>query len=241
MCGRDSGESMVRPLRVVGLATHRIESPVKSKKLESTKHGTISFHRTRLLGGLALIGSSAVLGYLMLGQDASSINHYVMVRNLAAGALITPEDVEIRSLPASVPHPYISVDEDIFGQRLARDAFVGEFIPLNGVLKPGEPNLRTVSIPIGTGHAPVVSAGELVDVWMTPSVDGVMAPGPAELVLEAAVIETGNVDQDTSIDSVVTVTVLFDDVQKIVGAIQSGSISLVQVHGNERGKSDVNE
>lgn len=198
----------------------------------------VHLHRTRLMLGIACVIVAAIGGNFWFGQQAQQVSISVMSRNLAAGALITSDDFEIHTIGSSSVGIYASSDTDLIGQRVRRDMFAGEFIPLNALMSPADTDLREVSIPLVAGHSPVVEPGELVDIWMTPSADGVAVPGLAQLVLPNAVIATGLNDSDPTLDSVVTVTVNPEDVHFVVEAMQSGTISLVAVNGNLRRPED---
>ena len=132
---------------------------------------------------------------------------------------------------------YVTDLESVLGQRLSRDLFVGELLPLSALTTINAAELRIVSIPIAAGHVPYVDVGQLVDVWVTPSVDSAIAPGPARLVLENAVIEETQADSDPTIDTVVALAVARTEVPLVVAALQEGPINLVVVPNNDRGLS----
>ena len=196
--------------------------------------GRVRLQRVRLLLGCLLIAASAIGGNALFSDASEHVSLYVLAKDLAAGSVVTPSDLEVKTFSGSSSSLYASADADIIGQRIRRDLYAGEFIPMNALSTPSDLDLRIVSIPLSAGHSPLVESGQLVDVWMTPALDSVDQPGPAQLVLPNVAVEGGIADADPTLDSVVTLAVPFDDVQLVVEAMQKGAISLVAVQGNRR-------
>jgi hypothetical protein len=74
-----------------------------------------------------------------------------------------------------------------------------------------------------------VSPGEKVDIWMTPSLDGVALPGPASLIIPNAVIAAAPEFIDAGMDTSVTVLISQEQVQVLVQAMRDGVIDLVAI------------
>ena len=212
----------------------RESTPVRPTTGAPINRRRVRVNRLRLMSGILFVALAAGGGNLWASQQSRQVSVFVMTRNLAAGSVVTPTDFEIHSIGASDVSAYASSDTDLVGQRIRRDMFAGEYIPLSALMSPADTDLREVSIPLVAGHSPMVDAGQLVDIWMTPSTDGVAVPGPAQLILSNAVIATGLADFDPTLDAVATVIVAPDDVHLVVEAMQSGTVTLVAVKGNLR-------
>jgi hypothetical protein len=74
-----------------------------------------------------------------------------------------------------------------------------------------------------------VNPGEKVDIWMTPSLDGVALPGPATLIIPNAVISISPEFVDAGMDTSVTVLISQDQVQVLVQAMRDGVIDVVAI------------
>jgi hypothetical protein len=109
------------------------------------------------------------------------------------------------------------------------DLFVGDLISVHSISNSYASDLRTVSVPIRAGHLPQVGSGQKVDVWMTPSLDGVALPGPARLIIPNAVIAQAPDFVDAGMDTSVTILVSQNEVQPLVQAMRDGLIDLVAI------------
>jgi hypothetical protein len=107
--------------------------------------------------------------------------------------------------------------------------FIGDLVRVHSISNGFASDVRTVSIPIRAGHLPEVSPGEKVDVWMTPSLDGVALPGPAKLIIPNAVIASAPEFVDSGMDTSVTVSISQESVQVLVQAMRDGLIDLVAI------------
>jgi hypothetical protein len=123
----------------------------------------------------------------------------------------------------------MSLPSDAIGKIAATDLFAGDLVSLHSVTNNFVTGARVVSIPIRAGHLPQISPGGKVDVWMTPSLDGVAIPGPATLIIAGAVIDGAPDFVDAGMDTSVTVLVSDDQVQVLVQAMRDGVIDLVAI------------
>ena len=222
----------------MGVTLRSVTQPSAASRPEGANalgsHSRIAVSRIRLALGVALLVASAIGGHFLLGEQNSRVSVLVMAKNLASGSTISSSDFEVREVSDLAGVTYLGSDADVIGQRVQRDLFAGEFIPANALVNPSVMNRRLISIPLAAGHVPVVDSGQLVDVWMTPGADGVAAPGPPQMILENAVVETGSVDTDPTMDGVVTISVTATDVAAVIEGMQLGVINLVVVDGNVR-------
>ena len=98
-------------------------------------------------------------------------------------------------------------------------------------------SLRLVSVPIRAGHLPNLDFGQLVDVWMTPSIDGMALPGPAQLLISQAIINMIPDGIDPTLDTAVTLLIPSNQVQVLVQAMRDGVIDIVALPENRRTRS----
>ena len=79
-----------------------------------------------------------------------------------------------------------------------------------------------------------MESGQLVDIWVTPSMDGMALPGPAQLVIGQATISDIPTEIDPTLDTAVTLLIARSEVQVLVQAIRDGVIDLVALPNNRR-------
>jgi hypothetical protein len=176
-----------------------------------------------------------IIGQFVVSSASARVPAVTLNSNIAQGALIRESDVA--TVQVSVPNfeNLISVPSEVVGKVAKTDLFTGDLVTVHSVSTGFASDARNVSIPIRAGHLPEVRPGEKVDIWMTPSLDGVALPGPASLIIPNAVIAAAPDFIDAGMDTSVTVLVSQDQVQVLVQAMRDGVIDLVAipVTGNE--------
>lgn len=189
----------------------------------------------RLWLGILFMIAAMIVGQLVVSGASARVPAVVINSNIAQGALI--RDTDVSSVQVSVPsmENLISVPSEVIGKVASRDLFAGDLISVHSISTGFAADARNVSVPIRAGHLPQVNPGEKVDIWMTPSVDGVALPGPASLIIPSAVIAAAPEFIDAGMDTSVTVLISQDQVQVLVQAMRDGVIDLVAipVTGNE--------
>ncbi|MCF8554743.1 MAG: hypothetical protein K9F93_01425 [Candidatus Nanopelagicales bacterium] len=189
----------------------------------------------RLWLGILFMIAAMIVGQLVVSGASARVPAVVINANIAQGALI--RDTDVSSVQVSVPsiENLISVPSEVIGKVASRDLFAGDLISAHSISTGFAADARNVSVPIRAGHLPQVNPGEKVDIWMTPSVDGVALPGPASLIIPSAVIAAAPEFIDAGMDTSVTVLISQDQVQVLVQAMRDGVIDLVAipVTGNE--------
>lgn len=189
----------------------------------------------RLWLGILFMIAAMIVGQLVVSGASARVPAVVINSNIAQGALI--RDTDVSSVQVSVPsmENLISVPSEVIGKVASRDLFAGDLISAHSISTGFAADARNVSVPIRAGHLPQVKPGEKVDIWMTPSVDGVALPGPASLIIPSAVIAAAPEFIDAGMDTSVTVLISQDQVQVLVQAMRDGVIDLVAipVTGNE--------
>ena len=189
----------------------------------------------RLWLGILFIVAAMIIGQLIISTASIRVPAVTLNSNIAQGAQIRESDVT--AVQVSVPNNenLISVPSDVVGKIATTDLFSGDLISVHSISTEFAADARNVSVPIRAGHLPQVSPGEKVDVWMTPSLDGVALPGPASLIIPNAVIAAAPEFIDAGMDTSVTILISQDQVQVLVQAMRDGVIDLVAipVSGNE--------
>lgn len=183
----------------------------------------------RLWLGILFILAAMIIGQLVISSASARISAVTLNSNIAQGALI--RDGDVTSVQVSVPNVenLISVPSDVVGKVATTDLFAGDLLSVHSITNGFASDARNVSVPVRAGHLPQVSPGEKVDIWMTPSLDGVALPGPAGLIIPNAVIAAAPEFIDAGMDTSVTVLISQDQVQVLVQAMRDGVIDLVAI------------
>jgi hypothetical protein len=212
--------------------------PIRVGQVMPTKANTNTNRKTqdpRLWIGILFVLAAMVIGQLVITKASARVSAVALNSNVAAGSVIRESDIS--SVQVSVPNAesLISVPSEVVGKIASTDMFIGELVNVQSVSNGFASDVRTVSVPIRAGHLPQVNAGEKVDVWMTPSLDGVALPGPAALIIPNAVVFTAPEFVDAGMDTSVTLLISQEQVQVLVQAMRDGLIDLVAipVTGNE--------
>jgi hypothetical protein len=170
-----------------------------------------------------------IIGQLVISSASAQVSAVTLNSNISQGAQIRESDVT--SVQVSVPNVenLISLPSDVVGKVATTDLFAGDLITVHSISNGFASDARNVSVPIRAGHLPQVSPGEKVDIWMTPSLDGVALPGPASLIIPNAVIAAAPEFIDAGMDTSVTVLISQEKVQVLVQAMRDGVIDLVAI------------
>ena len=154
-------------------------------------------------------------------------------RDLAAGAMVSVQDLVVVSIPADLAGAYLPADELPEGP-LTRDIRAGEVVSRAAVSDATARDVRWVSVPVEPLHAPTdLAVGDRVDVWSTPDLGsglGSDMAGPPRRVL-AQVLVAG-IDADArgfAGDYGVVLEVQPDDTERLLAAVRGGVIDLARV------------
>ena len=137
----------------------------------------------RLWLGISLILVAMVLGQIVISKASARVTAVTLTTDIAKGSLIRDKDVTVAQVSVPTAQNLISLPSDAIGKIAATDLFAGDLISMHSVTNNFATDARVVSIPIRAGHLPEVLPGGKVDIWMTPSLDGVALPGPATLII----------------------------------------------------------
>lgn len=206
--------------------------PIRIGQITPRKTATQSAHKTqdpRLWLGVGFILIAMIAGQLVLSKASARVPALTVTANIAQGSLIRASDVMSTQVSIPSTQNLITTLSDVVGKVAATDLFAGDLMQVHSVMNNFSTDTRAVSIPIRAGHLPQISHGERVDVWMTPSLDGLALPGPAALIIPNAVIGFAPEFIDSGVDTSVTVFVSQDQVEVLVQAMRDGSIDLVAI------------
>lgn len=146
----------------------------------------------RLLVGLLLVALSLAGGARLVSSLDETTPVYAAARHLVPGQEITEDDVV--AVPVRLGDPagrYVDADRPLQpGTHVLRAVAPGELVPVAALGDAGDARDKAVTVPVDPAVASTLSAGAVVDVWMShrdPEVTGVAYREP-ELLLERAVV-----------------------------------------------------
>lgn len=204
----------------------RVGQDMQRKQLSTANRKT---QDPRLWLGILFISAAMVIGQLVVSSASSRVTAVTLTSNIAQGAQIRASDVSLVQVSVPLTENLLSIPSEVVGKIAATDLFVGDLVRVHSISNGFASDVRTVSIPIRAGHLPQVNPGEKVDIWMTPSLDGVALPGPAQLIIPNAVIANAPEFVDSGMDTSVTVSISQEQVQVLVQAMRDGLIDLVAI------------
>ena len=191
----------------------------------------------RLWIGLIFILISIFLSQTIVAKATARSQIVVMVNSVPAGSEVTENDLTIEDavLPDSVKS--VATKNEVVGMIAIRDLKAGDILTSESVSSRIRTELRMISVPIKAGHLPNLDSGQLVDVWVTPSTEGMSLPGPAQLVINEATISAVPGVIDPALDTAVTLLINQSNVAALVQALRDGVIDLVALPDNQRSVS----
>ena len=121
----------------------------------------------RLVIGVVLVLGSVVLGAKIVSGANHSYRMLAATRDLAAGTLLSRDDVQsVRvQLPDRGRGIYLSDDADVLGKQLNRSLANGELLPAAALGTAAA--LTTVTVPFTADNAPTLSPGQRVEIWLS--------------------------------------------------------------------------
>ena len=194
----------------------------------------------RLGVGLLLVALSTLLGARVVAAADDSQLVWSARRDMPAGYQLTGADlaaVRVR-LGASLSHYLSASGSAPAGYVLERPVVSGELVPGEALAPPGQarPQRRIVAIPVRPGHWPHdLDAGDLVDVYATPSENSARAsPAASRLVVRGVPVQStphadGGVLGGGDAAAAVEVSVPLDQVSALVASVESSDMDIVWV------------
>ncbi len=202
--------------------------PVKPKR---------SIKDIRLWLGFIFVLTSVLLTQNLLAKATARTQAVIIQNEIPAGSPIRSTDLALVNVVLPEGIKTISTLSQADGMRATRDLFVGDILTTDSIADDADKSLRLVSVPIRAGHLPNLDFGQLVDVWMTPSIDGMALPGPAQLLISQAIINMIPDGIDPTLDTAVTLLIPSNQVQVLVQAMRDGVIDIVALPENRRTRS----
>lgn len=188
----------------------------------------------RLWLGLSFILISIGLTHNVLSSATARSQAVVVTNEIPAGSVISQSDLEIVEVVLPTQVKAVTDYAQAVGSTATRDLFIGDVLTNSSISSKTNSNVRLVSVPIRAGHLPKLDSGQLVDIWMTPSTDGMALPGPAQLLISQASISEIPDGIDPTLDTAVTLLIPSTQVQVLVQAMRDGVIDIVALPENRR-------
>ncbi len=204
---------------------------MKRTKLSKPKR---SIRDLRLWLGILFIAISIVLTQNVLNKATARSQAVIVTNEIPAGSVISQDDLKTVNVVLPQQVKAISDLTEAVGTTATRDLFIGDVLTSDSLSSKTNLNVRLVSVPIRAGHLPKLDAGHLVDIWMTPSTDGMALPGPAQLLISQAAISDIPEGIDPTLDTAVTLLIPNTQVQVLVQAMRDGVIDVVALPQNRR-------
>jgi len=181
----------------------------------------------RLWLGIGLLLLSILTISHLIASAGARTQAVVLAQDVASGKQFTIDDLEVVRVALPSARNYVASIDTALGMSATRNMSAGELIPASlgaiGISK----DLRSVSLPIRAGHLPVLQPGDLVDIWSTPSAEGMQIPGPPSLLSSAASVADVPAEIDANSDTAVTVVLPKNEVAKVIAALRDGQIDVV--------------
>jgi hypothetical protein len=198
----------------------------QSKSIAKTNRKT---QDPRLWLGILFVVLAMIVGQIVITGASARVPAVTLNSNIAQGAVIRESDVSPVQVSVPTSENLISIPSDVVGKVASTDLFAGDLVSIYSISNGYSSDARLVSVPIRAGHLPQVNPGEKVDIWMTPTLDGIALPGPASLIIPNAVIASAPEFVDAGMDTSVTVLISKNQVQILVQAMRDGLIDLVAI------------
>jgi len=198
----------------------------QSKSIAKTNRKT---QDPRLWLGILFVVLAMIVGQIVITGASARVPAVTLNSNIAQGAVIRESDVSPVQVSVPTSENLISIPSDVVGKVASTDLFAGDLVSIYSISNGYSSDARSVSVPIRAGHLPQVNPGEKVDIWMTPTLDGIALPGPASLIIPNAVIASAPEFVDAGMDTSVTVLISKNQVQILVQAMRDGLIDLVAI------------
>lgn len=208
------------------------EIPPPARRLPSPRWVNLRF-----LAGIAIVVIPIVIGTHVLAAADRYATVYVAQRALVPGQHLVAADLVVgRVRFDGEGGRYIAAGRPPVGYVVTRYVAPGELLPAAAL--GGSPVAltaeRLVTVPVGTGHAPLdLQRGDVVDLYVSIKSPAGDKPAPPRLVIGAAPVDSvsaaGSLSSSGSVSVVIAVPAI--SVAVVVRAIEGGTLDLVRVPG----------
>ncbi|MFM8774487.1 MAG: SAF domain-containing protein [Actinomycetota bacterium] len=141
----------------------RSESSTPPASPPAARAGRPWWRDGRVIGGILIVIISAIVGARLMASGDDTVPVWQVDRDVAAGTVLSADDVTAVSVPASAAAAYAPAT-GLPADRLTRDLQALELVP--AAVDALVPDVRWVTVPVEPLHAPTdLLAGEPGDVW----------------------------------------------------------------------------
>jgi hypothetical protein len=204
---------------------------------QARRLATPKWFDVRFLVGVVIVVVPIVIGAHVMAAADRYASVYVAQRALVPGEHLLATDLVVGRVRFDGQGArYIAAGRPPLGYVVTRYVAAGELVPLAALT--GAPTAlssqRLVTVPVGTGHAPLdLVRGDVVDIYVTAKKPVGDKPAPPRLVIGAAPVES--VSSSGALSSSGNVSVVIEvpatSVGDVVRAIEGGSLDVVRLPG----------
>jgi hypothetical protein len=201
----------------------------------------------QLLGGVALVVCSLLVGAHIVTSAHSSLRWWTAGHDLLPGHVLSSGDLQARAAQLDSAAAYLTANEPPpLGQLVDRPIMAGELLPSAAVRPANERSaVQLVTLPVQQFHYPdALAPDQLVDVYVSLKANSGQAPVPSHLVASAMRVVSVHAGGSRFAASTVTGVALAVElpgssaatkatvtVRDLVAAGRAGDIDLVLVRG----------
>ena len=142
---------------------------------------------------------------------------------------VAPTLLDLMSVALPDGVPAVADASELLGMATTHDLAEGDIVMASAVGDVADGRARTVSVPVRAGHLTALEHGAQVEVWLTPSMQGADAPGPARIVVDVATVIQAPESPDATSDTAVSLLVGDSEVGDLVQAMRDGTIDVVLI------------
>lgn len=192
----------------------------------------------RVIGGILLVIAAVVVGARVIGGSARTIGVWAAERDLAAGTVLTAEDLSTAevNLGDNADLYVTSAASSPIGLTVATPLRAGELLAVSAVDEPASGRVVAVGVepnnmPPGVGH------GSVIDLYLTTAAAGAGAPPTTERIAKDITVQsvtapaTGGLSGATSNRYQVSVLLPAAAADKLVRTLPNGEPIVVLVSG----------
>jgi hypothetical protein len=189
----------------------------------------------RLLLGVLLVLVSVAVGAKVFAEADERVAVWAVTRDLGADTTLADGDLVSRSVRLDdAARRYVSADQPLDGMVLRRPVGKDELLPVAAVGEAGAVDQRRVVIEVERIAAAGLDKGSVVDVYAVPEAASNAEPPDPELVLTGVTVAEdvnsgGGAFGGTGATAGLTLLVDGPDVPRIIDAVASGTVYVVQV------------
>jgi hypothetical protein len=181
---------------------------------------TPSWVDLRLVAGVMLVLISVAAGALVVASADSTHPVWAVRRSLAAGTVITQDDLQIVKVRLPDRRRYLPAGsgrraDDPVNETLSRSVAAGELLPRSAIA--ATPAGTTLTVPLTSDQAPRISRGQEIELWLSSKTCRAVVILPGVTVQD--VQSTGGGSFGTSRTENVVIRVPRDQATRVITAL----------------------